>query len=139
MYAKRWNGTQWVQVGTSPGSGDVDSLALDASNNPILTRGTEGEILTYRYITNGWQPLTSPLDITLASPANYSSIARTSNNRPIVAWQENVTSTDRDVYVKEWVGSGWQNLGRVDRTSTNPAKVPSIAVGTDNRPVMRLG
>jgi hypothetical protein len=139
MFAKRWSGTQWVRIGNSPAAGDVASLALDAANNPILTRNSEGGILVYRYITNGWQPLSYPLDTTLTNPANFSSMARTSNNRPIVAWQENVSATDRDVYVKEWTGTSWQNLGIVDRVSTNPARVPSIAVGTDNRPVVAWG
>ena len=88
------------------------------------------------YITNAWQPLGDSLDTDPLNDAKFSSIARKSDNRPIVAWTEQITTSDYNVYVKERVGSTWKSLGAVDKVAGNFTTSASIAVRSDNRPVV---
>jgi hypothetical protein len=140
---KRWNGTDWVLHSRVSAPGFVSSLALDSSNTPVIALATNPnfpqspELYATRFVSNGWQPLGS-LDNTLSNTTRKSAITRTSTNLPVVAWEEiNSTAPTYNIYVKQWPGTAWQNLGgALDNVIGKSATSPSIAMQTDNRPVV---
>ncbi len=144
IYVKRWNGSSWVQLGTFLDANTNQfaanpSLALDSSGNPVVSwnefDGISDNIYVKRYLSNAWQPLGDTLDTTISQNANTASIARKSNNNPVVAWQE-FDGTSNNVYVKEWTETTWSALGGVLDRIAGDAKNPSIAMRSDNRPTV---
>ncbi len=135
IFVKQWNGSQWTRMGNTVDTGTTSGLAFDSTNTAMVLVGGS-DLSVRRFVTGGWEPLSNALDNTVANSAILSSVARTSNNRPIVAWRENVDATNRNIYVKEWTGTLWRSLGAVDRNFNNPVGKVSIAMRTDNRPVV---
>ncbi len=150
IYVKRWTGTAWVFVGANPLSSPLNAGFTNPAGFPSLSfvngdlvvawhEGTgplQSTVYTKRFVTNVWTPVGRALDTTLSNSATNSSIGRKSDNRPIVAWDEQV-GTSRNVYVKERIGSNWVALaGALDISVANPAVNPSLAVRGDNRPVV---
>jgi Bacterial Ig-like domain len=83
-----------------------------------------------------WLTLSNALDVTPDNFAFQPSIAVSANGNLAVAWyeQDPVTNQTR-VYVKEWNGTTWQQLGdALNTTSTNSASNPSLVVDSQNRP-----
>jgi Bacterial Ig-like domain len=83
-----------------------------------------------------WLTLSNALDVTPDNFAFQPSIAVSANGNLIVAWyeQDRATSQTR-VYVKQWDGTTWQQLGdALNTTSTNSASDPSLVVDSQNRP-----
>jgi hypothetical protein len=149
VYVKRWTGSSWVQLGTfldatTYGGAYTPSLALDSSGNPTVSwveyvGSTSFNIYVKRYGTNAWRNLGSALDVNLNATAYSSSIARKSDDKPVVAWQEQYiggpSNFDTNVYVKEWTGSAWNLLGQVNHQGKSGSS-PSLALQTDNKPVV---
>jgi hypothetical protein len=201
VYVKRWNGSSWVQLGTSLNVGTLEAndstIALDGAGNPLVNwsentnrntgtyniyvkrwkdntwslfgpnpvnkapitvgfepsisvvngnyavawtgrDGSDGQqnVYVHRYAINAWQPLSEALDNDLSLDAKFTSVARTSSDRPIVAWTEQISASDYNVYVKEWLGTAWKSLGTVDKVAGNFTTSASIAMRSDNRPVV---
>jgi hypothetical protein len=148
LYVKRWTGSSWLQLGSfldanTNQSAFYPSLALDSSGNPVVSwsefDGTSNKIYIKRYGTNAWRNLGNALDVTLNATAYSSSIARKSDDKPVVAWQEQfiggATNFDTNVYAKEWTGSDWNLLGQVNHQGKS-GSLPSLALQTDNKPVV---
>jgi hypothetical protein len=150
LYVRRWNGTAWVNVGVNPLETKLSnyafnaSLALDASGNPVVSweecdatqihsSGTScltgADVYAKRFTSQGWQPLGRTLDIRLENDASFSSIARKSNNQPVVAWQE-----FGNIYAKEWTGTSWTRLG--GKLNTIAGNTPIVAMRSDDKPMV---
>lgn len=150
LYVRRWNGTTWVNVGANPLETKTSnyvfnaSLALDPSGNPVVSweecddtqihsSGTScltaADVYAKRFTSQGWQPFSRAVDISLANDAFSSSLARKSNDRPVVAWQEM-----GNIYAKEWTGSAWTRLG--NKLSANSGSTPMIVMRSDDKPVV---
>jgi hypothetical protein len=139
IYVKRWNGSAWVLVGTTfldvntNRDASKPSLALDSSGNPVIAwhehDGTSTKIYVKKYITNSWQDMGGMLDVAGGQSATNSSIARKSNNNPVVAWDETDSNNgSRNVYVKEWNGTNWiRRGGTLDKVLGADAENPSVA------------
>ncbi len=144
IYVKQWNGRSWVLVGSNPLdtslNNDAFSPSLSLVNGSLAVawqqRSGGSDIYVKKYITNSWQDLGDLLDVIGVQSAVNSSIARKSNNNPVVAWDEaDAVSGTRNVYVKEWTGSSWSALaGALDRIAGN-AENPSVALRS-NMPVV---
>jgi hypothetical protein len=150
LYVRRWNGTAWVNVGTNPLESKTSnyafnaSLALEPSGKPVVSweecdatqlhsSGTScltgADVYVKRFTSQGWQPLGRAVDIRLANDAFSSSLARKSNDLPVVAWQEM-----SNIYVKEWNGSTWTRLG--NKLNANSGSTPMIIMRSDDKPVV---
>jgi hypothetical protein len=131
LYVKRWNGSQWLQLG-----GKLDSdisvfdagpiVQVDATGNPIAawTEGVRsGSISTVSFLVKRWDgtkwvQLGEPV-ATASSQYAYgfiASMALDANSNPIVAWHNcntNTTFVNSCVAnVSAWVNSQWRQLGQ---------------------------
>jgi Bacterial Ig-like domain len=144
VYAKRWNGTAWVQYGTTL---DFDltnnvlfpAIAIDSSANPIVTwceyNAASYNIYAKKWNGSSWTTLGTSLVYDSTKISYNSSIAIDSSNNPIVAWDE--SDNGFDVHVKKWNGSNWTALGAsLDNDPSKPASNPSIAIDSSNNPIV---
>jgi hypothetical protein len=147
IFVKRWTGSLWRSTGSALDTvlanvAVTPSLALDSTNLPVVAYVENNDILVKK--ANGLLPTSTwtspygitPLDITSANVASRPSLALKSDNLPVVAWYEH-DGTSTNIYVKEWNGSAWLQLGStLDMTPSQNAKDVVLALRTDNRPVV---
>jgi hypothetical protein len=144
VYVKRWNGTAWVQYGTTL---DFDltnnvfypAIAIDSNANPIVTwceyNASSYNIYAKKWNGSSWTALGTSLVYDSTKISYNSSIAIDSSNNPIVAWDE--SDNGFDVHVKKWNGSNWTALGAsLDNDPSKPASNPSIAIDSSNNPIV---
>jgi Bacterial Ig-like domain len=83
-----------------------------------------------------WLTISNALDVTPDNFAFQPSIAVSSDGNLTVAWYEQDPVTNQThVYVKQWDGTTWQQLGdALNTTSDNSASNPSLVVDSQNRP-----
>ncbi len=151
IYVKRWNGSAWVQVGSSAVSTNFNAktpaLALDSSGNPVVvwresfTAPTFSNIQIRRWDGSAWVNVGSgKLDVNDSGDVDRASfapsVALTSSGNPVVAWSES-DGTSRNIYVKRWNGSAWTQIGsQLDVNSNQEAYTPSIALDSSGNPVV---
>lgn len=144
IVAKGWDGDSWVSYGAVASGSELHvnpDIALDAAGNPIISWSWQKQVGTQVYVKRWdgevWQQLGDTLNLNpgaLGDPvsAPFSSLATDSEGNPIVAWQE-----DGEVYVKQWDGDDWQQVGESLGTGSRPALVldnadnPVVALSTD--------
>ena len=100
LFVKRFQGGTWVQLGTvvdrtlsdSTGSG---SMVINSAGNPVIAFNefvspNFHNVYVRRWVpsTGTWANVGGALDNTLVQNAIWPSLALTSTNKPIVAWQE---------------------------------------------------
>jgi hypothetical protein len=145
IYVRSWNGSTWVSLGSA-----LDNNPAQAATQPSLTlRGsfaphiafTEGDgtstnIYVKSWNGSAWQAVGGALDTALANNASHASLALDSSGNPVVAWQE-VGAGSSNIYVKRWDGTTWKALGtQLDTVPGNEAITPSLALQTNNNPIV---
>lgn len=115
LFVKRYDGTTWVQLGTvvdrtlSDSTGSP-SVVINTLGHPVVSFnefiGTQHNVFVRRWSGSSWLNVGNTLDVTPSRDAIWSSIALTSANKPIVAWQECTDTTwpctsNYNVYVKQ--------------------------------------
>jgi hypothetical protein len=143
IYAKRWDGTQWVQLGgfinvAGSKKAYMPSLALDSLNNPFIswheasTTSTNVYAKRWDAVSASWVRLGTLLDIASSANAENPSIQIGINDYPTVAWQES-----GNVYVKAWNGTAWTQISKaVDVNLADTAANPSLALRSDGKPII---
>lgn len=129
IYVKRWNGSNWVQVGAALNifanrSATDPSLALDTLGNPIVgfsqrnnnTISPSFDIRVKQWNGSIWTDVgvgvSAILDVFPEKDAMYASLAVDSSGNLIVGWTQMVgASGSAAFYVKRWNGSTWIQLG----------------------------
>ena len=117
VYARRWNGSAWVQDGaarlnTAAGAGIWVAAASDASNLYVAwTETTAGFANLYvkRWDGAAWTALGGSLNVSASRAALRPSIA-VGGGTVTVTWAEDTAATN-DIYVKQWNGSVWNSIG----------------------------
>jgi hypothetical protein len=151
IFVKRWTGTTWQPLGESLNisparSASAPILVAKNNQNPVVawteSNGSKQQLYVKRWTGSTWQTLQASgfdpsLNLQATSDAADPSLALDSSGNPVVAWAEK-NSTDFTVYVKRWNGSAWQQLGGIylDVVPSANAISPSVAIGTDNQPVV---
>lgn len=150
IYAKRWNGSAWVLIGSSALSGslgaEAPALALDGSGNPVVawrvfsTSPLFSNIQVARWDGSAWVNVGGKLDVNDSGNTDFAafnpSVGLTSSGNPVVAWSESDGSS-RNIYVKRWDGSAWTQVGgKLDVSSAQNAFTPAIALDSSGNPVV---
>jgi hypothetical protein len=161
IYAKRWRGSAWEEMGGSASGGgishdDIDSmvpsLAIGSDGLPVVAWearmvadgiATNDEIYLRRWNGDAWVELDdSASGGGISNTSGYStrpSLAVGLDNRPVVAWSD---STDHlyQICVRYWDGMSWVDVGPPlgDETSHDDYGTgsTSLAVGPDRVPVV---
>ncbi len=120
------------------------SLPIEASSTVTIglentitdLAGNALQISPWSFEVPFWLTISSALDVVAENFAFQPSIAVSTNGNLFIAWyeQDRITNQNR-VYVKQWDGKTWQQLGdALNTTSTNSASNPSLIVDSQNRP-----
>jgi Bacterial Ig-like domain len=150
-FVKKWDGAAWVQLGTAldihanvilvEGNTTTSAIAIDSTDNPIVTwsewDGTASyNIYTKRWNGVSWIQLGTALDANVDQKAILPAIAVNSSGQPIVTWVEGDSVTD-NVYVKRWNGNAWVQYGTtLDFDLTNNVFYPAIAIDSNANPIV---
>lgn len=121
---------------TASNTAYLPSLGLTSDNRPIVAwhedDGTSTNIYVKEWNGTAWIALGGALDTTLSNNAKDVVLAVRSDNRPVIAWEEN-----GNIYVKRWNGSAWVAVGGVlDKTASNIALRPSLDLKSGTTPVV---
>jgi hypothetical protein len=146
VYVKRWDGTDWVQLGgaldVNPAQNAIShSLALDSANRPVVAffenDGTSFNIYVKRWDGTNWVLLGGALDVNLGEQAYDPSLALDASGNPVVAWHEHTPGQFDNIYVKRWDGTGWVQLGgALDVNVNDGAALASLALDASGNPVV---
>jgi hypothetical protein len=141
IYAKEWNGTAWVALGTTidkTASRDAKDivLAIRSDNRPVVAWEEAGNIYVKRWTGSSWVSLGNTLDKVAGNEALRPALDLRTDNNPVVTWQE-WNGSSYDVFVKRWTGSSWLPIATaLDKTSARDAERPSLVLKSDNNPVL---
>ncbi|MFO7663066.1 MAG: hypothetical protein R6X18_10795 [Chloroflexota bacterium] len=153
IYVRRWLNSAWVEMGNGSASGggisnsEGNSLypvpALLNGDMPIVawadrTYGNH-EIYVRSWDGTNWVEIgagsASGGGISQSSKNSMNpSLAVTAKEVPIIAWYDNVTSTNSEIYIRRWDGADWSEMGSGSATgggisqNNEQSSVPSLAV-----------
>lgn len=135
IYLKRWNGSEWIELGGSATGGGVSDdtgsysvgarVKVDRSDRPVVAwyHNSSGqyEVRVRRWEGAQWVDLPG-LEGTVAMSPDLELDAA---GNPILAW----TSSDGAIRVSAWNGAGWTGLGR----ASGAAAAHQASVACDGR------
>ncbi len=165
IYVKQWNGTTWEEIGTGSASGGGTcvstnpSLAIDTSGNPIVTWENTPVLLEEPYFGTGniyikkwngsnWIEISSGSatgeGISNSRDSTYPSLITNNTGNPVVVWKDTPYSFISNVYLKQWNGTTWEELGGsateygISDTRKHSYR-PSIVLNDSNNLVLAWG
>lgn len=96
------------------------------------------EVVVRRWTGTAWAQVGASLTVDSTQDTSLPQIAVSTTGTPYVAWLERRASSGNFVvYVKQWNGSAWVQLGAALNTATSrPAATPDIAVDANGDPVV---
>jgi hypothetical protein len=129
IYAQRWNGALWTDLGGSaaggglsrtPGESMAPALVLDSANRPavVWSDDTSGNFEVYfkRWDGRSWAELGGSATgggvsrTPGHSSSTFAGLALDAQDRPVIAWDEGQGVT-RQIFLRRWSGSAWEDLG----------------------------
>jgi serine/threonine protein kinase len=133
IYLRRWDGTNWVEVGGSGSKGGLSGslnysrqpvLALDPAGlpvvcwyclpNPVPPGGGRHEIYLKRWDGERWAELGKSATgggISSTPGESYSPcLALDRSGNPTVAWYDD-SAGNYEIYLRRWTGTAWEELG----------------------------
>jgi hypothetical protein len=143
VYAKRWNGSSWTLLGSAVDRNDTNpvrynykpSLVIDKKTNTpyvayvdYIPATNDDNLYVMKFDGSKWVQVSSNID-SAGSKVDNPSLSLTPDSRPMVAYDESYNG-NRNIYIKVLsLGGTWGYVGaRVERTITNNAYLPSLAV-----------
>lgn len=160
IYARRWNGTAWAELGTDSAQGggisntpastsSNVSIAVDASGGVVVAwqdnQNLNFEVYVRRWNGSVWSQLDGSGQGGGVSQTPDSSldpsITTDGFGNPIVAWVEWEGLSDTEIYVRRWTGSSWAPLGGSAQSggvSDNlaPSEWPSLAANASGEVIL---
>ena len=119
IYLKQWNDSSWEELGGSASNGGIGngyfygiSLAINSLGYPIVVWGTGSEIYLKQWNGSNWEGLggSSSGGGIGSGYTDTESLAINNAGYPVVAWI-NSTSEGKRIYLKQWNGTTWEELG----------------------------
>lgn len=156
IYARRWDGAAWVEMGTgsasgggissSPGLSDDVALATDAGGRAVLVWRDSGGIWIRRWDGTAWIDMGTGsaagngISLT-AGPVATPALALDPVGNPVVCWSDYSTGNG-EIYARRWDGAAWTGIGtdsdQNGGISGNPqdSRDPSIALDSASHPII---
>ena len=161
IYVRRWNGSQWQEVGSgsaagggisdsSADSGRAPSIAIGLDGTPYVAwrdyDGSRGQIYVKRWNGSQWTEVGNHSAHGGGISNNNAnsvrpSIAVAPDAKPVVAWMDYSANEDgAEIYVRRWNGSIWEEIGSGSATGGGISKnngdshAPWIAIAPDGMP-----
>jgi hypothetical protein len=155
IYVRRWDASNWVEVGAGSATGggisdtggwsSVPALAVAPDGRPIVAweDGNSGyrQIYVRRWDGAHWAEMGSGSATDggisdSSTDSEFPAIAITPDGKPTVAWEDG-GSGGRQIYVRRWHGGRWEEVGAGSAgdggisDTTGESRVPSIAAAAD--------
>lgn len=160
IYVRRWDGMDWVELGTGSASGGgisdnsgisySPSLVIAPDQTPIVawadrTSG-EDEIYVRRWNGVDWVEMGAGSAVgggisNNSGRSHQPSLAVSSSGEIAVAWTDN-SGFDEEIYVRKWDGAGWVEVGAGSANgggvSSNQldSSYPSLALESGGNPIV---
>ncbi len=153
IYLRRWDGSNWSDLGGSAGGGGISdnngaslwpAVAVAPDGNPWVawhdTSAGDTEIYVRRWTGTAWAPVGNGsaegggISNNNGSSA-YVALAIAPNGQAYAAWMDS-SAGNQEVYVRRWNGSEWEQLagsaggGGITNTPTRSGR-PSIALADE--------
>lgn len=150
VYAKRWDGSKWVLLGTAVDRDDMNrlpyplgdyrpyhkpSLIIDKKTNTpyvayvdYILATDDDNLYVRKFDGSKWVQVSSSID-SAGSRVSNPSLSLTPDGRPMVAYDENYNG-NKNIYIKvlSYGGTWGYVAARAERTITNNAYLPSLTV-----------
>ncbi len=159
IYVRRWNGSNWIEVGAGSANGGGISETAGSSYKPSIAIATDGtpyvvwhdysndnaEIYVRRWNGSSWVEVGDGsasgggISNNLGNSA-WAAIAITLDGIPYVAWLDFSDGDDSETYVRSWNGNNWIEVGLGSASGggisndSGGTGSPSIATATDGTP-----
>ena len=155
IYLRRWDGSNWGELGGSATGGGLSgqagsagpSLALDKDGNPcvawVASDGADNEIYLRCWNGSSWTALEGSASGGGISNNNgnstYPSLSLAPDGTLYVAWQDS-SGGDTEIYVRRWDGSNWVEIGTGSASgggisnNTGNSEDPSLAIAPNSAP-----
>ncbi len=130
IYIRRWDGNNWVEVGTGSASGggisnlpvhsSDPSLAIAPNGTPYVTwsyfTGFNSEIYGRYWSGSEWEEIGvgSASDGGISNNSGisiHSSLAIAPDGTPYVSWQDSTNNYNPEIYIRRWDGTNWAEVG----------------------------
>lgn len=157
IYVRRWNGMDWVEVGTGSASGGGisrnsgrsagASLAISNDGTPYVAwqddSGGNPEIYIRGWNGSSWVEVGAGSAAGSGISQNLSvsakpSLAINEDEGPCIAWQDN-SQGQNETYIRCWYDSYWSEVnagsasGSGISSNNGQSSAPALAVGSDGR------
>ena len=156
VYVKRWNGSQWVELGGSASGFGISgivaafgspSISVDPAGNPMVAWCEEisgiRQVYVKKWNGSAWTELggsaTGGGVSAGTNSSDYAVLASDSAGNPVVAW--NYYSTNAEIYLRAWSGSAWVEIGGSATgggasSTSGSSRYPDLVVDASDRPVL---
>ena len=117
------------------------TLATDKDGNLVIAwyeqdSSSLKQIYVKRFRDGNWEQLGEALNTLPDSSADYPSLEIDYQNRPVLVWHETDTSFKSSIHLKRWNGTDWESLGESASGLVDEGEFPSLAITSDNIPVI---
>ena len=154
LYAARWDGKAWRQLGDSPSkrpssASDLPVMKLDPSGNPVMAWNelspdfNGNSVFVDRWDGKTWLEVDrGSLSSDVSSASRSMDLAVTSKGEPILAWSRQLFDPNRgtldfNVFVGPFGGVTWTRVGgSVNIDPERYAGSPSLKLDSSDRPVV---
>jgi hypothetical protein len=154
IYVRRWNGSDWEEVGAGSASGggisgddgyaSGPSVAIAADGTPYIAWDNDTEIYIRYWDGDSWQEVGagSASGGGISNTRSWSaeaSLATAPDGTPYVAWADEGNG-HFEIYVRRWSGSDWEEVGTGSASGGGISGdgsfsySPSIAIAPDGSP-----
>ena len=158
IYARRWTGTAWAELGGSASGGGISndsrysaypSVAIGPDDLPLIAwtgyGDGPGDIYLRRWTGSAWVEIggsASGGGISNSSgESQFPSLAIGSDGAPVVAWSDSNSGNLSEIYLRRWNGSAWVGMGGSSSgggisATSGYSWWPSLALPPGNMPMI---